>query len=79
MGTANQTTIGADFTFDTYLIYDRGKNYAGIVFEVEEGWWINPEVSPKLPLQKTVDRMRFDMIYTRLPALASGPTCASAC
>ena len=27
---------------------------------------IDPEVSPKLPLQKTVDRLRFDTIYTRL-------------
>ena len=67
VGTANQTTIGGDFTFDTYMIYDRGKNYAGIIFEVEEGFVsIDPEVSPKLPLQKTVDRLRFDTIYTRL-------------
>ena len=58
-GTA--TTIGADFTFDTYMIYDRGKNFAGIVFEVKEKLVaIDPEVSPKLPLPKTVDRMRFD-------------------
>ena len=74
VGTSNQTTIGADFTFDTYLIYDRGKNYAGIIFEVEEGFVsIDPEVSPKLPLQKTVDRMRFDMIYTRLLNTRVGP------
>jgi len=74
VGTANQTTIGADFTFDTYLIYDRGKNYAGIIFEVEEGFVsIDPEVSPKLPLQKTVDRMRFDTIYTRLLSPRIGP------
>ena len=67
VGTANQTTIGADFTFDAHMIYDRDKNYAGIIFEVEEGFVsIDPEVSPKLPLQKTVDRMRFDTIYTRL-------------
>ena len=67
VGTANQTTIGGDFTFDTYMIYDRGRNYAGIIFEVEEGFVsIDPEVSPKLPLQKTVDRLRFDTIYTRL-------------
>ena len=74
VGTANQTTIGADFTFDTYMIYDRGKNYAGIIFEVEEGFVsIDPEVSPKLPLQKTVDRMRFDTIYTRLLSPRIGP------
>ena len=74
VGTANQTTIGADFTFDTYLIYDRGKNYAGIIFEVEEGFVsIDPEVSPKLPLQKTVDRVRFDTIYTRLLSPRIGP------
>ena len=74
VGVANQTTIGADFTFDTYLIYDRGKNYAGIIFEVEEGFVsIEPEVSPKLPLQKTVDRMRFDTIYTRLLSPRIGP------
>jgi hypothetical protein len=67
VGTSNQTTIGGDFTFDTYMIYDRGRNYAGIIFEVEEGFVsIDPEVSPKLPLQKTVDRLRFDTIYTRL-------------
>ena len=64
---SNQTTIGVDFTFDTYMIYDRDKNYAGIIFEVEEGFVsIDPEVSPKLPLQKTIDRLRFDTIYTRL-------------
>ncbi len=74
VGTANQTTIGADFTFDTYMIYDRGKNYAGIIFEVEEGFVsIDPEVSPKLPLQKTVDRLRFDTIYTRLLSARIGP------
>ncbi len=67
VGTSNQTTIGGDFTFDTYMIYDRDRNYAGIIFEVEEGFVsIDPEVSPKLPLQKTVDRLRFDTIYTRL-------------
>ena len=38
VGTANQNTIGADFTFDTYVIYDKDKNYAGIIFEVEEGF-----------------------------------------
>ena len=66
--------IGADFTFDTYMIYDRGKNYAGIIFEVEEGFVsIDPEVSPKLPLQKTVDRVRFDTIYTRLLSPRIGP------
>ena len=74
VGAVNQTTIGMDFTFDTYAIYDRGKNYAGLIFEVEEGFVsIDPEVSPKLPLQKTTDRLRFDMIYTRLLTPRVGP------
>ena len=82
VGQSNQTTIGGDFTFDTYMIYDRGRNYAGIIFEVEEGFVsMNPEVSPKLPLQKTVDRFTgAERESTRgcWAARALAPTCASA-
>jgi hypothetical protein len=74
VGAANQTSIGADLTFDTYLIYDRDKNYAGIIFEVEESFVrIDPEIGDTLPVQKTIDRLRFDMIYTRLMTPRVGP------
>ena len=38
VGTANQTTIGADFTFDTYMIQSPAARTTRIIFEIEEGF-----------------------------------------
>jgi hypothetical protein len=74
VGATNQTSIGAVVTFDTYLIYNRDKNYASTVFEVEEGFIrIDPENTDPLPTQKTLDRMRFDQLYTRFMTPRVGP------
>ena len=38
VGATNQTSIGADMTFDTYVIYNKDKNYWSTIFEVEQGF-----------------------------------------
>ena len=65
VGAANQTSISTDFTFDIYLIYNLNQTYSSTIFEVEEGFIrINPENQESLPTQKTIDRIRFDTLYT---------------
>jgi hypothetical protein len=74
VGVANQTSIGANMTFDTYLNYNKDKNYFAAIFEVEEGFvHIDPEQGEAFPLQKTVDRLRFDTIYTWFFSPRVGP------
>ena len=74
VGANNQTSIGADMTFDTYLIYNKDKNYSATIFEIEEGFVrIDPEDTSPLPIQKTFDRVRFDTIYTRFWSPRVGP------
>ena len=74
VGATNQTSIGGVVTFDTFLIYNRDKNYASTVFEIEEGFIrIDPENTEALPTQKTLDRLRFDQLYTRFMTPRVGP------
>ncbi len=74
VGATNQTSIGADMTFDTYVIYNKDKNYWATIFEVEQGFVrIDPQDTEALPIQKTIDRVRFDTIYTRFWSSFVGP------
>ena len=61
-------------TFDFYISYDKNKNYFSSIFELEEGL---RQVSIRrtlsaLPLQKTNDRLRFDLLYTRFLSSEDG-------
>jgi len=74
VGVANQTSVAADVTFDTYIIYNKDQNYWSNIFEIEEGFiWIDPENDPALPVQKTRDRVRYDTLYTWFFAPRVGP------
>jgi hypothetical protein len=74
VGATNETSIGGDLTFDTYLTYSRDQNYANFIFEIEEGFIrIKPESTGALPVQKTRDRLRFDTLYTRFVNPRIGP------
>jgi hypothetical protein len=74
VGTTNQTSIGANVTFDAYWIYDLDQNYWTTIFEVEEGVIrIDPQDQEALPVQKLVDRVRLDSVYTRWIRPRIGP------
>jgi hypothetical protein len=74
VGASNQTSIGLDTTFDFYARYDRNRNYFSSIFELEEGFVsIDPQDFEALPLQKTNDRLRFDLLYTRFLSSRIGP------
>jgi hypothetical protein len=74
VGASNQTSIGLDTTFDFYMRYDKNKNYFSSIFELEEGFVnIDPQDFEPLPLQKTNDRLRFDLLYTRFLSSRIGP------
>jgi hypothetical protein len=74
VGTTNQTSVSVDFTLDHYLIYDLNKNFFSSIFEIEQGFIrIDPQDQDALPTQKTADRLRLDLLYTRLMAPRVGP------
>ena len=74
VGVSNQTSIGTAFTFDYYVRYDKNKNYFSSIFEIEESFIsIDPQDQEALPLQKTSDRLRFDLLYTRFLSSRIGP------
>ena len=53
VGVANQTSLAADLTFDTYIIYNKNENYFSSIFELEQGVIrIDPENGPALPYRK---------------------------
>ena len=53
---------------------DKNKNYFSTIFELEEGFVnIDPQDFEALPLQKTNDRLRFDLLYTRFLSSRIGP------
>ena len=74
VGASNQTSVGMNMTFDYYLRYDRNNNYMSSIFEVEQGFEsIDPQDFEPLPLQKTSDRLRYDLLYTRFITPRIGP------
>ena len=74
VGTPNQTSIATDMFFDAYLTYQRDQDFLSGIFEVEQGvLQIRPEGTPPPPLQKTRDRVRADLFYTRFLSPRLGP------
>ena len=74
VGASNQTSVAVNGTFDYYLRYDKNSNYFSSIFEVEEGFiWIDPQDFEPLPVQKTTDRLRYDLLYTRFLSPRIGP------
>jgi hypothetical protein len=74
VGLPNQDTFSSTVFFDTYLTYNQGKHFATGIFEVEEGFLrVDPESGKALPTQKTQDRVRGDLVYTRFLNDRFGP------
>ena len=74
VGAPNQTSVAVDVFLDAYLTYQRRQDFLSGVFEVEQGVLkISPEGSPPPPLQKTRDRVRADLFYTRFVSPRIGP------
>lgn len=74
VGAPNQASVAVDVFLDAYLTYQRHQDFLRGVFEVEQGVLkISPEGSPPPPLQKTRDRVRADLFYTRFVNNRLGP------
>ncbi|MDE2880788.1 MAG: hypothetical protein OXP70_02950 [Acidobacteriota bacterium] len=74
VGEKNETTVGAEGAFDSYLNYEREGNVFSSVLELEAGFErIKPEASPAIPWRKTRDRLRMDLLYARLLNPRFGP------
>ncbi len=74
VGAPNQTSVAVDVFLDAYLTYQRSRDFLSGTFEVEQGVLkIRPEGTPPPPLQKTRDRVRADLFYTRFLTPRLGP------
>ena len=74
VGKNNETSVGADLFFDTYLTYQRDPDLFSVVLELESGAErIDPEGSPATPWRKTRDRLRIDVLYSRFVGARIGP------
>ena len=74
VGATNQTSIGMEAFFDTYVTYQRGGNFLSGIFEIEEGFLrLDPEGTAAQPVQKTRDRIRADVFYSRFLRPRLGP------
>lgn len=74
VGENNETTIGAEGAFDSYLTFEREGNLFSSVLELEGGFErIKPEASAAIPWRKTRDRLRIDLLYARLVNPRFGP------
>ena len=74
VGAPNQTSVGLDVFFDAYLTYRKDQNFLSGIFEIEEGFVrLDPEAQATVPVQKTRDRIRADVFYTRFLHPRVGP------
>ena len=74
VGATNQTSIGMEAFFDTYVTYQKGRNFLSGIFEIEEGFLrLDPEGTAAQPVQKTRDRIRADVFYSRFLKPRVGP------
>lgn len=74
VGKPNQTSVAADVFVDAYLTYQRGRDSLGGILEVEQGvLMVDPEGTQALPVQKTSDRIRADVFYSRFLGPHLGP------
>ena len=74
IGASNETTFGADLFFDNYVTYQRDRDLFSSVLELESGFVkVRPEASAARPWQKTHDRLRGDVLYSRFLNARVGP------
>ena len=74
VGAHNETTFGTDLFFDNYVTYQRDRDLFSSVLELESGFKrVKPEASPATPWQKTHDRLRIDVLYSRFLNARVGP------
>ncbi len=74
VGASNETSVGADLFFDTYITYQRERHLFSSVLEFESGFQkIDPEGAPAIPWRKTRDRLRIDLLYSRFLGSRVGP------
>ena len=74
IGASNETTFGTDLFFDNYVTYQRGRDLFSSVVELESGFVrVKPEASAARPWQKTHDRLRSDVLYSRFLNARVGP------
>ena len=74
VGKSNQTSVAADVFVDAYLTYQRARDSFGAILEIEQGLLIvDPEGTQALPVQKTNDRIRADLFFTRFLGPDVGP------
>ena len=74
VGISDQLTLSGDMFWDTLVTYEYGRNAFTGILEVEEGIiHVTPAEGEPLPLQKSRDRLRLDLIYTMLLTDWFGP------
>ena len=74
IGASDETTFGADLFFDHYVTYQRDRDVFSGVVELESGFVkVRPEASAARPWQKTHDRFRGDVLYSRFLNARVGP------
>ena len=74
IGASNETTFGTSLFFDNYITYQRDRDLFSSVLELESGFSkVKPEASAARPWQKTHDRLRSDVLYSRFLNARVGP------
>ena len=64
-GQSNETKVGMELFFDTYVTHEREHRLFSALLEFESGFErIKPEGSPAIPWRKTRDRLRIDLLQT---------------
>ena len=74
VGIADQLTLSGDMFLDTLVSYEHGRSTFTGILEVEEGIiHVTPAEGDPLPLQKSRDRLRLDLVYILLLNKWVGP------
>jgi hypothetical protein len=74
VGAINQTVLGGTVFWDTQLVYNFDPHFLGLLFQVEEGVsQVRPQGGEALPLVKTQDALRGDVLYTYFFSKVFGP------
>ena len=73
-GVKNETKLGTEVFFDTYVTYQRENRLFSGVLEFESGFEkVKPEGVPAIPWRKTRDRLRIDLLYSWFFGSRIGP------
>lgn len=74
VGVQNQLLLSGDLFLDGQAVYRQGKHRVTGLLQVEEGAsLIRPTPGEPLPLVKSHDRIRSDLLYTWFPSRMAGP------